>query len=284
MKNKLHFKLLSFYLILLFNFGLYGFANSQTSQQTLEFADNQYNIKNYNIALGNYKRVLFFEKENNNFYIYNQIANIYSELEEYKNAIKYYDLSLSSCTSDSLKFELIFKKASCNIFLSEFQYALIDLYSLSDSLSPTLLSRKYFYIGICFYGLENFESAEKYFIKSLENKQNEEEIRKLFSNKNKFYRPYPNVGIVLSLVFPGTGQIYAGDFKDGTNSFILSSALAGLTFYIAYLYSPVDAIIILPWFTRYYQGGINNAKEAAERKRQENRNKIFNDILKTIKK
>jgi len=275
------FRFAFFFIILLFTI---NYANSQTVEETLKFADNQFDIKNYDIALENYKRVLFFEKDKNNFYINNQIADIYAELEDFNNAIKYYDFSINSCTNDSIKFELIFKKASCNIFLLDFQNALIDLYAISDSLSPTLLSRKYFYLGVCFYGLENFKSSEKYFIKSLKNKDNEETIRKLFRNKNKFYRPYPKVAIVLSFVFPGAGQIYSGNFKDGFNSFSLTSALAGLTFYISYRYSPIDAIIILPWFTRYYQGGINNAKKSAERKRQENRNEIFNDILKTINK
>ncbi len=255
-------------------------VNSQTSEQTLIFADNQFNNKNYEIALEHYKRVLFFEKEQNNFYIYNQIANIYNEIDDYGGAIKYYDLSLNSCKNDSMKFELIFKKANCYILLSDFNYALIDLYAISDSLSPTLLSRKHFYLGVCFYGLENYKSAEKYFIKSLP--PQEESIKKLFENENKFYRPNPKTAVILSFVFPGAGQIYAGDTKDGINSFLLSSLIATATVYIASAYAPIDAISLLPWFTRFYQGGIYNAKETAERKRQENRNEIFNKILKEM--
>ncbi len=260
-------------------------TNAQTISQTIEFADNQFEIKNYEIALQNYKRILFFEKEKNNFYIYNQIANIYLELHDYSKAVEYYKLSINCCTNDSLKFELIFKKASCYIFESEFRYALIDLYGLSDTLSIYFQKRKFFYLGICFYGLNNFDSAEKYFIKSMANccAEQQDAIHILFTNK-KLKKPNPKTAYILSLILPGLGQIYAGDIKDGVNSLFLTSSIATLAIYVATQYHVIDAISIVPWYTRFYQGGFYNAKNIAEKKLQTNRNEIFNNVINEIDK
>ena len=108
-------------------------------------------------------------------------------------------------------------------------------------------------------------------------------IHKIFENR-KLNNPNPKTALVLSIIFPGAGQIYAGDVKDGINSLLLTSFIAVVAVYVAFEYQPLDAISIVPWFMRFYQGGIFNAKKIAETNRQFNRNQIFNNILLEINK
>ena len=254
---------------------------SQTINQTIAFADQQYELKNFEIALENYHRVLFFSKDTNNFYLYNQISNIYYELQEFNKAIKYFDLSLSACKNARMKYQIIFKKVNCYISLRNFQYGLIELFSINDSIPVNIQQQKNFYLGICFFGLKNFKSSEKYFIKSLTPSciEQKQAVHELFLDK-KLNKPNPKTALILSIILPGTGQIFSGEIKSGINSLLLTSTIAMLGVYLFYQYTLFDAVLFVsPWLLRYYQGGILNAKNFAEQKRQNNRNKIFNKIL-----
>ena len=111
--------------------------------------------------------------------------SIYYEIKDFENAIRYYELSINSCTDDSVKYEIIFQKIKCDILQSKFQYALINLYEINATVPFYIDKRRNFYLGICFFGLENFELSEKYFIKSLDSCCIEQKnvIHKLFKNK-----------------------------------------------------------------------------------------------------
>ena len=66
--------------------------------------------------------------------------------------------------------------------------------------------------------------------------------------------------VFLSMIFPGAGQFYAGDLKNGFNSLILNAGL--LTWFVSYAftYSTIDAAFTIgPWFYRYYLGGFQRA-------------------------
>ena len=278
-------KTYKFFLIIIFsiccNFFNYANLYSQTIGQTIAFADKQYKLKNYEIALENYNRVLFFSNSNNNLYLYKQISNIYYEIQEYNKAIKYFDLFLSACEIDSIKHQIIFQKIDCYIRTQKFQYALIELFNINDSVPTNILQQKNFYLGICFFGLENFKSSEKYFNKSLTPSciEQKQAIHELFLDK-KLNKPNPKTAFILSIILPGSGQIYTGNIYSGINSLLLSSTIIILGVYLSYQYTILDAVLVAsPWFLRYYQGGVLNSKKFAEQKLQNNRNEIFNKIL-----
>jgi hypothetical protein len=99
----------------------------------------------------------------------------------------------------------------------------------------------------------------------------------------KLHRPSPKIAYWMSVVIPGSGQLYAGDIKNGMNSFVLSIGLAILTYNIAVSKSILDALITaFPWWQRYHIGGYNAAKRIAINKRQENRADVFKLIYKIV--
>jgi len=251
---------------------------AQNFDETIKFADNQFKNKELTNALKTYQRALFFSDGKETLYLFQQIAEISYLLNDYETAQKYFGLAINQTDNDTLKTELLFNKASCQILNKNYQYALIDLFSVTDTTILTV-KRLNFYLATCYFGLEDFSRAGTYF-KSCVALKDQKEIDYLFSKKN-LLSPSPKIARILSMIIPGLGQAYSHDIKSGLNSLLLTSGLIALGIKISLKYSPVDAVFaILPWYQRYYTGGFGKASEIASRKRQLNRNRVYTRVLK----
>jgi len=251
---------------------------AQNFDETIKFADNQFKNKELTNALKTYQRALFFSDGKETLYLFQQIAEISYLLNDYETAQKYFGLAINQTDNDTLKTELLFNKASCQILNKNYQYALIDLFSVTDT-TILIVKRLNFYLATCYFGLEDFSRAGTYF-KSCVALKDQKEIDYLFSKKN-LLSPSPKIARILSMIIPGLGQAYSHDIKSGLNSLLLTSGLIALGVNISLKYSPVDAVFaILPWYQRYYTGGFGKASEIASRKRQLNRNRVYTRVLK----
>jgi len=250
---------------------------AQNFDETINIADNQLKYGEVSLALKTYQRALFFSEGRRNLYLFTQIAEISYLKNDYETARNYYGLAYNQTENDTLKTELLFKKASCQMLNGNFQLALIELFSVNDS-SDFIQKRLDFYLGTCYFGLEDFNRALTYFESCVE-LSDRKELSSLFSG-NKLYSPSPKKARIMSMILPGLGQTYSGDLKSGLNSIVLTSGLIALAVHIGKLYSPVDAILaVMPWFQRYYTGGYAKADEIAASKRQLKRNETYTKIL-----
>ena len=257
---------------------------AQKLQETIKFADNQYNKANYRLALKEYQRAIFFSSDNID-YLYRQTANSFFRLKKYKEAAYYYELSYKTTKNDSIKNEILLQKASCYIITKKFQFVLLELINLPNNLSPYFTYRKNFYYSVTYFGLEDFKRSKKYFLKLVDDNQISKikEINQIFDKKRNLYRPNPKTAKIFSILLPGTGQLYIGDVKNSLNSLILTGGLAVLGIYMAQYYSIFDAIIsTAPWFLRYYKGGYKSAKKIALKKRAKKRNDSYRKLLQII--
>ena len=256
-------------------------ATAQDFEATLRFADSQYSALNYNEASKSYRRALFFSEGRQNLYIIRRIADISYHEKDYETAQRYYGLAYNMADNDSLKTAILFNKASCRILEGNYQMALIDLFSVTDTVK-TVQRRLDFYIGTCYYGMEDFDKAFEYFtlcVKKAESKA----LSDMF-NSRKLKSPSPKKARILSMILPGMGQFYSGDIKSGLNSILLTSGLIVLGIRISAIYSPMDAVMaVLPWYQRYYTGGYGKAEGIAEKRLARNRNEIYREILGLIK-
>jgi hypothetical protein len=108
-------------------------------------------------------------------------------------------------------------------------------------------------------------------------------VNELFIKNAKIDKLKPKTAKILSIIIPGLGQFYAGDVKNGLNSFILSGGLMFLGVRSAINNSVLDAALsIMPWYQRYYTGGYNKAEAIAEAKIKERRFKVFNELLEVV--
>jgi tetratricopeptide (TPR) repeat protein len=277
---KLTIKYLNLSVLIVFNLAAFQNLPAQNFDETIAFADYQFKSGNSSTALKTYQRALFFSEGRDNLYLFRQIAEISYINNDYESAQKYFGLAYNQSDNDSLKTELLFSKAFCQILNKNFQLAIIDLFSVNDT-SWIIQKRLNFYLATCYFGLEEFNQAKTYF-KSCVSMNDSAELTELFTRRS-LLSPSPKKARIMSMILPGLGQSYSGDFKSGINSLLLTSGLIAMGINIGIRYSPIDAIVaILPWYQRYYTGGYGKAEEIAARKRQLNRNEVYNKILRLI--
>lgn len=256
----------------------------QATGSIVTYADNQYQLGNYSGALLEYQRAIFFG-ETTTGELFHQMGNCSYQLKKFDQAIEYFDRAYFAYSNDSLKINALLDKAKCNIVTKNYKIALIDLFGVTDSLPEKTYRLKQFYIGLCYYGTEQFDDARQYFIDAVNpgfgSQRNN--ISQLLSDRKKLNKPNPRTASVLSLCFPGLGQFYAGDYKNGLNSLLLTGALVTLGVKISLEQTIWDGIFsVMPWFQRYYQGGYMRAEKIAIEKRAENRNEIYEQVLQEI--
>jgi hypothetical protein len=168
------------------------------------------------------------------------------------------------------------QKTLCLILEKNFGLAQVEMGNLKVDTNCIFQRRKDFLLGICYFGMSQYEESYKHLDSFLLRSDTVKRIqlKHLFENVKILNRPNPNLAIMLSVVFPGTGQFYSGDFKSGANSILLLSGL----YYLGTSVSISSFVILIPFFYRYYIGGILNAKQTAEREK-EKRQLVFYDKL-----
>lgn len=260
-------------------------AGAQDLKRTEELGDHYFQSGQISEALYTYQRAVFFSPETSDAELLLKIANCFEINSDFDRSVEYFDHAYFAENSDSLKLEILFRKAAAFIKTQNYHFALIELLGIDTEEGSLNDQRKSLYLATSYYGLENYPLSRDYFIKSVpeQNGNAIEQIEQIFSRKRNFSKPNPKLAMWLSVFLPGTGQFYAGDWVAGVNSLLLSGTLVGLTFYMTSLYHPIDAILtVLPWFQRYYQGGFGQAEQLAELKRSRNRNIKYQEILDII--
>lgn len=272
------------YYILIINM-LIGIAlYAQQVGDVVEFADTQFDKGNYSIAAQEYNRALFFGYEAID-YLSLMIGHCYVEMTDYELAANFYDRSYRYSSNDSIKNEAVLGKSFCLIMDYENVYALSELLNLTTPLTREQEVQSYFLSGIAHYGIENDTLAFSNFYEGLEVAGLDDSIRVALTNEfEKVYRYKkkfnPTRSYIMSAIIPGSGQLAVGAVKEGINSLVLLSVLYYLTFEVAITFSILDAIItFLPWFQRYYFGGMDKAKALADSKIEKERYESYLRIL-----
>lgn len=263
-------------------------SHAQNLQETIDFADKQFYIGNYQLAVKEYQRALFFSKGSQVDYLYRQIAHAFFANNQFEQAAYFYELSYKTATNDSTKYEILFNKAQCYLLSKNYSNALIELMNLPEkNIDPYFKERQRFYFAVTYFGLEDFDKSEECFLGLLpvEDTVSKEKIHELFSKKRNLYRPNPKTAKTLSTILPGFGQMYAGDVKNSLNSLLLTGGFVTLGFVMAKEYTIFDAVLTsLPWFMRYHEGGYKKAYNIAHNKRAMRRNNIYKEVLGIVEK
>lgn len=262
-----------------------GWLNSQNLEQTLVFAREQSKAGNTQLALKTYQRVLYFSGNAHRDECHSQLASLHAAAGEFERAAFYYDLIYQSSGTDSLRHEALFHKSAALMLQQQPKKALLELLSLPKNLPEPWQSRKQLYLGAAYFATRDFDKARQALLPLFgpENAPEKAEFEKLFRKAERVARKSPKTARLLSMFFPGAGQFYAGDIKNGLNSLLLN-ALLGYWFVVTGVnYSFIDAgATVTPWLFRYYGGGIRRAGEILEKKKDERLRKIFQKVLLTI--
>jgi len=259
-------------------FALCGLGQNRI--QTIEFADSLSLVGNYNLSLKYYQRALFFSDDSNRIYLINRIGEVHFAAKNYSEASVFFHEAMELTENEKLKNTLNLQIAICNIYQKNFEKALEQLLTVVSNEKNNA-----FYIGICYFGLNDFEKTFDFFLLSLDSTQVDFEHKKqklsiLLCDNKKLTRPKVKTARMLSMIVPGSGLAYCGDWQNGANSLILNSVLLYACVDIALKYHPIDAVVgVFPWFWRYYRSGIKNAAYCANRKQTEHKNEVLNEAI-----
>jgi tetratricopeptide (TPR) repeat protein len=268
------------FLIIIFSSLLIGNVIGQNIHQTLSLAENFHAEGNYEIAAKYYKRVSFFGSDSLRAVLFPVLGKLYLEQGDFNQSFFYYRLASNTAQNDSLYNEYIFAQALCNIIIGEPNLALQNVYSYIDYGSKKFTQQYHFYLGIIFLEQDKLDLSLENFLLSTDCPEKKEKITKVFSETDIF-KPNPLTAKTLSIILPGLGQAYAGNYVSALNSFFLNMGLLTLMGITMYNLSFIDgAISVGPWLQRYYLGGLKNAERVAINKRIKKKNLLKNNVIK----
>lgn len=256
---------------------------SQTIDETYRFAEKQFVAGNYQTALTEFQRVAFFDSENQFGNIHHKIGDLFFATGDYNSAVRNFDIAARAEQNDSIKTEIVIKKALCYFYQDNYFFALSELLSVVPPQNEVLENKINLFTAVAFFGVEDYSQAYESMRKILP----EEEATKLeeffirFEKMRNRFRPGKIE--MMSILFPGLGQIYCGNPISGINSIILVGGIAVVAVWVWHTYGLLDALLsVSSWYYRYYTGGIQNARGAALDRIAHERENTYNQMIQLV--
>lgn len=235
----------------------------QDISRTLELAGNYRELGMFGEAAGHYRRVIFFGNDSVQAATFPRLAECQLLAGNYREAVFYYGLAANTTSSDSLRAEYTYMRVLAHLLDDEPGQALQQLLSVRADESPYFSRKTSFYMGVIHLHRQEGDAARQHFLEAAEDSLVRQRISELFDGA-VLEKPDPSRARRLSMFLPGLGQAYAGDRRGALNSFVLVSALGALAGYTAVTYSLLEGLLsVVPWLTRYYLGGSDNAGNTA---------------------
>lgn len=264
---------ISFLFSFLAAFGLYA----QNAEQAYNYAREAYSAGNYEETISTCRRIIYFDEKYASAASL-LIADSYFSQKQYTEAATSYENAYYYAGTDSLKQEIVLQKAASLLLSEKYLQAKAELLNLPDNPLPPIALKRNIYGGICSYMLSDYEGASSYFEAAYGN--NNDSLKYYLHKLKKANRLNPKVARTLSLILPGSGQLYGGDVQNALNSMAIIAGFGILYAYTAYTYSHFDAFIsIFPWFQRYYVGGAKSAYRITYQKRDTKRKEVLTRII-----
>lgn len=254
---------------------------------SLELADFNFQIQNYNAALKEYLRLYYFDRDNEYSSITIKIADCFLLLNDTSNAIKYYQTFLAQSDSYSEeKQEVYYKLIQAFIQNKDYKNALAELFQCDSSIITADTDRYYYYMGMTYLLDAQLTKADDSFqqlsyYQLIDSVQYENATQKFNKNLKR-----KHLGAkIWSALLPGLGQTINNDPKDGLNSFAINGSMVLIFINVARSLSVADALLtVVPWFVRFYVGGIKKAG-LASRKNQKNKSILHTkEIIEIVEK
>ncbi len=239
----------------------------------LERAEFLYNSSRYFDAITEYKRILFFAKENDlsakvNF----RIAQCYKTGAFFDEAIKYLSLAERNSSDASFLFDIKTEVIRCNILRRTTARALQICDDLDrDSRFASGKEQTNYWRGWAYMFADDWGNASKSF-----GKYDSQKEMKLLCDRVQNDKLSVTFAKVISYILPGSGQIYSGKILSGLMSLAWNLAAGYFTVNAFIANRAFDGIVIgeLVWL-RFYRGNLENAETFAEQKNIEVANKAL---------
>ena len=236
---------------------------------------------NYDAAITEYKRFLFFHPDDARVSeVYHNIGLAYRAQGLWTEAVTSLRAATHLATDAEAKSEYQLELAVTLIAAQDYDLARLELIKVTmRAPSAQLYRRALFLQAVAYIYQFRWEDARE----SLRNYTTDERLGALLDVATDIPLKSDRLAKVLSAIFPGAGQVYVGDWRDGINALLLNGALGFLTVDAVLDGHYVDAAL---WggfiFWRYYRGNTFRAGQAAERFNQRESRSAADAILQRL--
>lgn len=231
--------------------------------EQLQLADSLFESQNYFDAITEYKRLLFFDSSDLfRFYSYYQIGLCYKNGAKYSDAIRYFVFAEINATNDEELFNSKIQQVRTNILrrtTSRAEKILSEM--VNDKRFVQHKNEIKYWRGWSFIFSDKWEDAYRIF-----SEIGETHLAQVCLNTcDKLYSV--EFAKYSSMIIPGLGQFYAGEYLSGLLSLAWNVFAGYLTINAFNQERIFDGIVTanLLWF-RFYRGNFQNAEKFAEEK------------------
>ncbi len=252
------------------------------------FSDYLVDQNNYHDALKELHRVLCFSKEPDLLgQVYYKMGLCYRELGDYTKSIEMFNTAQHYIRSDDQLFEIITAKASSYIVLENYSLAQLELLSLLQKpFNDVKRKNIYFLLFISAVYAKNWQKANEFLCdyNRLNDTECLPELNRILQKAETIKTKNPNIAKWLSTFIPGSGQLYAGEYKNFANSLILNCI--NLTANISLLATGDTSGAV--WYylfitDRFYRGGRYQAEQSVYRERDKQDENLQREILNVLR-
>lgn len=230
----------------------------------IDLGDRLLAAGNHEVAITEYKRYLFFNPSGDQAYtVHRKIGFAYKDQQRWADATEALKRSVAISPNDSLRGESKLSIASIFIATGRYDLAELELIRLA-AFSPyeTIRMNAWHFLGICYVYSYNWEKARQSFREySGESRIASATIDSLLVAAGNLGYKSPSKAKWLSTFLPGSGQIYAGFYRDGINALAINALMGYLLVNSIVVESGFDSVFL--WsvlFLRYYGGNRTNAE------------------------
>lgn len=255
-----------------------SFISAQTLDEQKNYADSLFSIENYFDAITEYKRLLFFDESNSCKYKSNlRIAKSYKSGAKYGDAIKYFLISRNDCNQDSAIINIELEIIKINILRRTTPEAIKSLNQLqfkyAGKIDSSIIN---YWLGWAYIMADDWDLASIEF-----SKIESDHPLKIISDKVESEKYSVAFAKISSLIIPGSGQVYTGNYLSGIMSLGWNVLWGYLTINAFMTERAVEGILIggLLW-ARFYKGNFQNAEKFAIEKNKEISNKAYEYLAK----
>jgi TM2 domain-containing membrane protein YozV len=253
-----------FYIIGLIFISVYTVTAQSTFSEQFNFAKKLYNEEKYFDAVTEFKRLLFFDEENNFFYEANKFIGLsYKQGAKFSDAVYHFTVSEKNARTADEFYESRIEIVKVNILRRTTGRAFTLLNSLkSDKRFANKKDEINYWRGWAYIFSDDWGKASK----SFEEISSNHELRFLADSIcGEFYSV--TLAKILSVFIPGAGQFYTGEYISGIISLgwnVLWGYLTISAFVDDRIFDGVMIGTLLWW--RFYTGNLQNAEKFALKK------------------
>ena len=256
----------------------FGNFTSIAEVDIIALGDHFSKLENYDAAITEYKRFLFFHPDDpHTAEVYRKIGLAYRTQGLWQETILAMRNAVLHASDEKAKSEYQLELAVTLIASQSYDLARLELIKVTIRNTSGSLSRRALFLQAVanIYQFRWQEARE-----ALQNWTTDEMLNNLFDHAINLPHKSPRVAKVLSAIFPGAGQVYAGNWRGGVNALALNGALGFVAVDSVLDKHYVDAVLwTYFFFSRYYMGNLHQAGKAVDEFNENTSRRAADNIL-----